>query len=206
MTELAKSPKSFFSKCEPDLTSISEVIQQDSSKILTGLYAKFIWLDTMKISLKSDVRLPRYCKFSSGVYFATPPWFFTCGENLVPMSVNILRYSYIIPNDHYTTTAECRHLGLPKVSALCSGSVVVTAYNFESIRLGSNPEWGLIYYEASITAQGLPEPSSFRGSTLGTRAAELKGSSWGMQVDLWLQPCAVFGHSFIGISWHIPQK
>ena len=31
---------------------------------------------------------------------------------------------------------------------------------------GSNPEWGSIYYEASITAQGLPEPSSLRGSTL----------------------------------------
>ena len=52
----------------------------------------------------------------------------------------------------------------------------------ESI-LGSNPEWGLIYYEASITAQGLPEPSSLRGSTLGTRAAEHKGCNWGMQID-----------------------
>ena len=31
-----------------------------------------------------------------------------------------------------------------------------------------------IYYEASITAQGLLEPSSFWGSTLGTRAAEYK--------------------------------
>ena len=37
------------------------------------------------------------------------------------------------------------------------------------------PEWGSIYYEALITAQGLPEPSSLRGSTLGTRAAEHKG-------------------------------
>ena len=37
---------------------------------------------------------------------------------------------------------------------VCSGSVVVTAYDFESGRPGSNPEWGLIYYEASITAQG----------------------------------------------------
>ena len=27
-----------------------------------------------------------------------------------------------------------------------SGSVVVTAYDFESGRPGSNPEWGLIYY------------------------------------------------------------
>ena len=48
---------------------------------------------------------------------------------------------------------------------------------------GSNPEWELIYYEASITAQGLPEPSSLRGSTLGTRAAEHKGCNWGMQID-----------------------
>ena len=35
----------------------------------------------------------------------------------------------------------------------CSGSVVVTAYDFESRNPGSNPE--SIYYEASITAQGL---------------------------------------------------
>ena len=42
---------------------------------------------------------------------------------------------------------------------------------------------GLIYYEAWITAQGLPEPSSLRGSTLGTRAAEHDGCNWGMQID-----------------------
>ena len=58
---------------------------------------------------------------------------------------------------------------------VCSGSVVVIAYDSESGSLGSNPEWGAIYYEASITAQGLPEPSSLRGSTLGTRAAEQEG-------------------------------
>ena len=66
---------------------------------------------------------------------------------------------------------------------VCSGSVVVTAYDFESGRPGSNPEWGLIYYKASITAQGLPEPSSLRGSTLGTRAPEHKGCNWGMLID-----------------------
>ena len=66
---------------------------------------------------------------------------------------------------------------------VCSGSVVVTAYDFESGGPGLNPKWGLIYYEASITAQGLPEPSSLRGSTLGTRAAEHKGCNWGMQID-----------------------
>ena len=48
---------------------------------------------------------------------------------------------------------------------VCSGSEVVTAYDSESGRPSSNPEWGLIYYKASITAQGLPEPSSPRGST-----------------------------------------
>ena len=61
---------------------------------------------------------------------------------------------------------------------LCNGSIVVTAYDSESGRPGSNPEWGEIYYEALITAQGLPKPSSLRGSTLGTRAAEHKGCNW----------------------------
>ena len=46
-----------------------------------------------------------------------------------------------------------------------------------------DPERGPIYYKASIHAQGLPEPSSLRGSTLGTKAAEHKGCNWGMQVD-----------------------
>ena len=41
-----------------------------------------------KISSTSDVRLSRYCKFSSGCFY--PPWFFTCGENLVPMRVKAL--------------------------------------------------------------------------------------------------------------------
>ena len=62
---------------------------------------------------------------------------------------------------------------------VCSGSVVVTAYDSES----GHPGVGALYYEASITAQGLPELSSLRGSTLGTRAAEHKGCNWGMQVD-----------------------
>ena len=113
---------------------------------------------------------------------------------------------------HHISTGRHRIIHTPTLQnskpppSVCSGSVVVTAYDSESGRPGSDPEWGLIYYEASITAQGLPEPSSLRGSTLGTRAAEHKGCNWGMQIDLWLQPCAVFGHSFSGISWHMPQK
>ena len=50
-----------------------------------------------------------------------------------------------------------------KINLVCSGSVVVTVYYFESGRPGSNPEWGPTYYEASITAQGLPEPSFLLG-------------------------------------------
>ena len=61
--------------------------------------------------------------------------------------------------------------------------VTAALYDSESGRSGLNPEWEAVYYEASITAQGLPEPSSLRGSTLGTRAAEHKGCNWGMQVD-----------------------
>ena len=57
---------------------------------------------------------------------------------------------------------------------MCSGSVVVTAYDSESDRPGSNPEWGLIYYEDPITVQGF----SLQGSTLGTRAAEHKRCNW----------------------------
>ena len=87
---------------------------------------------------------------------------------------------------------------------VCSGSVVVTAYDSESGRPGSNPEWGLMRLR-SLHVQGLPKPSSHRGSTLGTRAAEHKGCNWGMQVDWWLQPYAVFDHSFSGIRWHMPQ-
>ena len=64
-----------------------------------------------------------------------------------------------------------------------SGSVVVTAYDFESGRPGSSPEWGPIYYGVSITAQGLPNPSSLQGSKFGIRAAEHEGCNWGMQVD-----------------------
>ena len=48
------------------------------------------------------------------------------------------------------------HAGVIASCSVCSGSVVVTAYDSESGRPGANPEWGLIYYEASITAQAYP--------------------------------------------------
>ena len=58
----------------------------------------------------------------------------------------------------------------------CSGSVVVTAHDYESGHPGSNPEWGPIYYEASITALGLSEPLSLLDSNaLGTRTVDYEG-------------------------------
>ena len=104
-----------------------------------------------------------------------------------------------------TILTDSEHISIFNL-LVCSGSAVVTACDFESGRPGSNPEWGPIYYEASIPAQGLPEPSSLRGSTLDTRAVEHKGCNWGMQVDWWLQPRAMFGHTFSDIIWHMPQK
>ena len=44
MTKLAKPAKSFFIKCDLDLTFIYEVIQSGSSNILMRFYARFIWL------------------------------------------------------------------------------------------------------------------------------------------------------------------
>ena len=70
-------------------------------------------------------------------------------------------------------------------SADCSGRVVVTANDFESGHPDSSPEWGLIYYKVSITAQGLPEPSSLRGSSLHwvTEQLNINVVNWGIQVD-----------------------
>ena len=59
---------------------------------------------------------------------------------------------------------------------VCSGSIVVTTLDPEVP--GSGPEWVLIFYEARSTAQGLPEPSSLRGSTLGTSPVEHQDSDW----------------------------
>ena len=68
------------------------------------------------------------------------------------------------------------------IPAVCSGSVVVTAYDFESGRPGSNPEWGPIYYKASITSQGLPKPSSHREVHWVPEQLNIKAVT-GMQVD-----------------------
>ena len=46
-----------------------------------------------------------------------------------------------------------------------------------------NVYFSYIFYQASITAQGIPEPLFLRGSKLCIRAAEHNGCNWVMQVD-----------------------
>ena len=43
---------------------------------------------------------------------------------------------------------------------------------------GSSSEWEPIFYEARSAAQGLPEPSSLQGSTLGTSPVEHQNGDW----------------------------
>ena len=62
---------------------------------------------------------------------------------------------------------------------VCSGSIVVTIlWTVDPEVLGLSPEWVPIFYEARSTAQGLPEPSSLRGSTLSASPVEQQDSDW----------------------------
>ena len=110
----------------------------------------------------------------------------------------------LLLNPSKTEFGTKQHLKFSDLTNLCLDNLSILVSS--SGCPGSNPEWGPIYYKASITAQGLPEPSSLRVSTLGTKAAEHKGCNWGMKVDSWLQPCAVFGYSFSGIGWHMHRN
>ena len=71
----------------------------------------------------------------------------------------------LVPSKSQTSANDlsCASWLVGEVDHVCSDSVGVAAYDSESGHPGSNPEWGAIYYEASITAQGLPEPSSLSG-------------------------------------------
>ena len=44
------------------------------------------------------------------------------------------------------------------------------------------------------------------GKYNGTRAAEYKGCNWGPSNNWLIAQKAVFGHTFRGIIWHMPQK
>ena len=73
--------------------------------------------------------------------------------------------------------------GSKESNTICEHCLFRVQYDSKSARPGSNLEWGPIYYETAITVHGFPEPTSFWGSTLDTRADEHKGCNWGMQVD-----------------------
>ena len=53
---------------------------------------------------------------------------------ILNLDYSFLRTSYFIP-EMLTDPLPCRVY-------VCSGSIVVTAYDFESGHPGSNPEWG----------------------------------------------------------------
>ena len=75
-----KPAKSFFSKSDLDLLSIYEVIQRGSSSISTGLYAKFIRLDTIKNLIKF-VR-PEILQIFLWSIFTPTPGSFRAAKNL----------------------------------------------------------------------------------------------------------------------------
>ena len=73
---------------------------------------------------------------------------------------------------------------------------MVTAYDSESGRPGSNPEWGLIYYEAPITAQGLNYPSLHPSGVVHWVPEQLniKTVYWACKLTDGCSLKAVFGH------------
>ena len=74
-----------------------------------------------------------------------------------------------------SSTMTSYSMGPPVWGAMMSysGSIVVTNLDSGPEVPGSSPEWVPIFYEARSTAQGLPEPSSLWGSTLGTSPKNL---------------------------------
>ena len=64
-----------------------------------------------------------------------------------------------------------RQSSAPRSSATAVGDIA------QGIPLRSNGPL-LVFYKARSTAQGLPEPSSLRGSTMGTSPVEHQDSDW----------------------------
>ena len=48
---------------------------------------------------------------------------------------------------------------------------------------GSSPEWVPIFYEARSIAQGLPKPSSLRGSTLKPEQLNIEAVTGSCKID-----------------------
>ena len=102
--------------------------------------------------------------------------------------VDLFRYNFVSPNNYesllyvFEVAESISGIQTHQPSA---GELKIQA-NFRFRRI-SGEYWSI---------QDLPEPSSLWGSTLGTRAAEHKGCDWSMQVNWWLQPRALNGHTF----------
>ena len=78
----------------------------------------------------------------------------TIRQSLSDDATRMLIHSFVVTRVDYcnsvlsgiTVVQTDRVQRILKWFSVCSGSVVVTAYDFESGRPGSSPEWGLIYY------------------------------------------------------------
>ena len=112
---------------------IYEVIRQGSFKLLTRLYARFIWLNTVQIASKSDVRLSRYCKFSSWVFFY-PPGSLREAKTWYRLVLNML-------SNRPTRVSLARSQALPFKDKHMTGTILVY-YHVTCSRLYSmNFEW-----------------------------------------------------------------
>ena len=89
-------------------------------------------LRTIRSSLTTDAAKTLAQAFVGG-------WLDYCNSLLYGVSGELLRRLQSVQN------AAARFITGTQCALMCSGSVVVTAYDSESGRLGSNPEWGLIY-------------------------------------------------------------
>ena len=68
---------------------------------------------------------------------------------------------------------------------MCSGSVVVTTFDYESNRPDSSPEPSGGQYAIRLDhCTGLTQAFIPLGYNIGTRAVEHQGYNWGMQVDV----------------------
>ena len=91
-------------------------------------------------------------------------------------------------------------------SVVCSGSVVVTAYDFESSRPGSNPEWG--QYTIRLRSLHRAYPSLHPSEVVLHWAPEQLNIKSVTGHASWLMVAALkaaFGHRFTGIM-HMSQK
>ena len=70
---------------------------------------------------------------------------------------------------------------------------------------GSSPEWVPVFDEARSTALGLPETSSLQGSTSVPEQLNIKTVNGACKLIDGCRSKALFGYTFSGTIWLMPQ-